>query len=268
MARRTRRATRRRVGARVPLALQRYVQRAVQRPLERKMKVEINDPISFNGAATVTGDVIPLLPIVQIGDTSYGRDGRSINCKALSLTLTIRWNPLSTGAANSESPIYATVWMVRDKLQKSFQSVADQGVGGYPYNLFSVLTDTLNVPYAPVGAWAEAGLPIDTRRWEVKRKRIQLNPDATQLYGIQGVGGVARSAEDAGVLMRIVRWKKTFGKSGKLLTYRTDGQNYPDNYNAYAFITYSTPSSPAGYTTLSGTQLTVQATRRIHFTDA
>lgn len=232
------------------------------------MKVEYNDPVSYNGAATVTGDVIPLLPIVQLGDTSYTRDGRSINAKSCTLTMTLRWSPLSTGAANSESPVYATVWMVRDKYQKSFQAVADNGLGPFPYNLFSCLTDALNTPYAPVGAWQEAGYPIDTRRWEVRRKRIQLNPDAQALYTAAGASGANRSVEDRGHLMRTIRWRKTFGKSGKLLTYRTDGQNYPDNYNAYAFITYSTPSSPSGYTSLSGTQVTMQATRCLKYTDA
>lgn len=232
------------------------------------MKTEYNDPVSYNGAATVTGDVIPFLPIVQVGDTSYARDGRSINAKSCTLTMTLRWSPLSTGAANSESPIYVTIWMVRDKQQKSFQAVADNGNGPYPYNLFECLLSTLNTPVAPLGAWYENGLPIDTRRWEVRRKRIQLNPDATQLYGIQGVAGGARSAEDRGHLVRTVRWRKTWGKSGKLLTYRTDGQNYPDNYNAYAFITYSSPSSPGGYTSLTGTQITMQATRCLKYTDA
>lgn len=232
------------------------------------MKTEYNEPVLYNGAATVTGDVIPFLPIVQLGDTSYARDGRSINAKSCTLTMTFRWDPLSSGAANSEAPIYATVWMVRDKQQKSFQAVADNGNGAYPYNLFQCLLDVLNTPYAPVGAWQEAGYPIDTRRWEVRRKRIQLNPDATQLYGIQGVAGGSRSAEDRGQLMRVVKWRKTFGKAGKLLTYRTDGQNYPDNYNAYAFITYSTPSSPGGYTSLSGTQIRMQATRCLKYTDA
>lgn len=251
-------------------SVQRYVQRAVQRPLEKKLKTEVDAPVAYNGTASATGDVIPFLPIVQTGDTSYQRDGRSINAKSVSVRFTLRWDPLSTGAASSESPIYACVWHVIDKQQKSFQAVASNSLGAFPYNYFDVLLNTVNAPAAPIGHWAELGAPLDTRRFIVKRKMVRLNPDSTGLYvGAGAAGSTLRAADGSDALMKTLRFGMRFPKGGKLLTYRDDGQNYPDNLNSYFFITYYTPNTMSGgYSPLTGTQLRVQVTRVMRFTDA
>lgn len=251
----------------ISLSLKRYIRRAVARPQERKIKSEINDAANYNGAATATGDVIPMLPIVQIGDTSYARDGRSIMAKSCTLTLTVKW----LGVNLAEAPLVVTVWHVRDKQQKSFQAVADNGnTGSYPYDLFACLLNQINVPIAPVGAWQEAGLPLNSKRFVVKRRTFKLSPDGA-LFGSGApgfnAGGTGSDDPQAG-LMRTLRFRAMLPRGGKVLTYRTDGDNYPTNHNEYCFITYTRPTTPAGSTGLSSSQLTVTQARRLIYTDA
>lgn len=246
--------------------MQRYVQRAVQRPVERKLAIEVGDLVEYNGSALAFGDIIPMLPAITTGDNSYNRDGRSINAKQVKLTLTMRWQPNSFTPGASAAPIYATVWWVRDKQQKSFQAVSANGLGAYPYNYFDVLLGVLNVPAAPVGSWNERGLPIDTRRWVVKRKTVKLSPDSEELLSLYGAAA-QRTHEDGAVMLKTVSFVQRFPKGGKRLTYRTDAQTYPDNYNSYCFITYQTPATPAGFGVTAAPQITASAVRVLQFTD-
>lgn len=263
-----RRAMRTRVRRRAPVseALKRYIRTAVSRPAEKKLKSEHADTVSYNGAATVQGDIIPVLPIVQIGDTSYNREGRSIKANRATLTMVMRW---SGDLGAKEAPLFATVWHVRDKLQKSFQYVADNTVGSYPADYFSVLLDTLNNPLAPVGDWNEPGMPLNLRRFVIRRKTFRLTPSSLSYTGGAGTTGAGSGdGEDGAVLMRTIRINAMIPRGGKVLTYRTDGDNYPHNHNEYCFITYMRPTIAAGSTTVSSPQLTVVSTRRLHFTDS
>lgn len=264
-----RRAMRTRVRRRAPVseALKRYIRSAVSRPLEKKLKSETADTTSYNGAATVQGDIIPMLPIVQVGDTSYQREGRSIKANRATLTMVMRFQG-NLGA--QEAPLHVCVWHVRDKLQKSFQYVADNSAGSYPADYFNVLLDTLNNPSAPLGDWNEPGQPLNLRRFVIRRKTFRLTPSSLSYAGGAGVAGGAGAGdgEDGAVLMRTIRINSMIPRGGKVLTYRTDGDNYPWNHNEYCFITYMRPTSASGSITTSYPQLNVNATRRLHFTDA
>ena len=262
--------TRMRRSAPVSASLKRYIRNAVSRPVEKKLKSEHSDLVQYNGAATATGDVIPVLPIVQIGDTSYSRDGRSIHAKRCTLTLFIRYY----GYSVQDAPLIVTVWHVRDKLQKSFQAVADNGnTGTYPYDLFNTLLDPVNNPLAPVGDWNEPGMPLNLKRFVIRRKTFRLGPSSTSYYSNPGtVPAGASSGEGSSetglTLTRTVRMNAILPKGGKMLTYRTDGDNYPSNHNEYCFITYIRPTAYTGSTSVSAAQLQVSATRRLTFTDA
>lgn len=270
-----RRAMRARMRRSAPVSasLKRYIRNAVSRPVEKKLKTELNDSVYYNGAATATGDVIPMLPIVQIGDTSYSRDGRSIHAKRCTLTLTLRY----TGVNLQEAPLVVTVWHVRDKQQKSFQAVADNGnTGTYPYDLFHCLLDSVNNPVAPLGDWNEPGQPLNLKRFVIRRKTFRMGPSSASYWsnaatvpaGTLGATTGEGSSESGLTLMRVVRLNSLIPKGGKMLTYRTDGDNYPSNHNEYCFITYMRPTTTTGSTSVSATQLLVNATRRLTFTDA
>lgn len=262
--------TRMRRSAPVSASLKRYIRNAVSRPVEKKLKSEHSDLVQYNGAATATGDIIPVLPIVQVGDTSYARDGRSIHAKRCTLTLVMKYY----GYFTQDAPLIVTVWHVRDKLQKSFQAVADNGnTGTYPYDVFNTLLDTVNNPLAPVGDWNEPGMPLNLKRFVIRRKTFRLGPSSTSYYANPaavpaGASAGEGSSESGMTLMRTVRLNAILPKGGKMLTYRTDGDNYPSNHNEYCFITYMRPTSYTGSTSLSSVQLQVSATRRLTFTDA
>lgn len=247
---------------RVNNRLKRYVQAAISRSQENKHAYITFNNTSFNGAATSAGDLIRTMPAIQQGDNSYSRDGNEIYVKKMVTQGYLKWQP-NTFA--EEGPIYVTLWLVIDKLQKNFGYTAGATPSGtYPNDMFYCIKNTLNEPTNPTGDWREKVAQLRKERFVIRRKTIKLAPNYSSQsttapfanYGA-GEGQFFRPFTMVTPIRKGLKWK-----------YATDAAQVPENFNTYMFISFSGPGAPTGYGSLSNIQLTMSCNTRVDFEDA
>lgn len=247
--------------SRVSRTVKRYVQRAVNRDIETKHTIREIAPANYNGAATVSGDLIPVLPVISNGSFSYQKLGNEIRLKSIKTRGFIKWQPNTF----TEDNVYACIWFIEDKQQKNFQyTISNTPSSTYPNDMFYVLLDQYNEPYAPNGDWNEIGYRFNTKRFNIRRKIIRLTPNYSNL----ATTTPAAPNEGVGENLKMFSFTRKFGKTGKVLKYPTATANYPENYNPYMFITFFGYSASSGYNTLSNIQVNMACSHAITYEDA
>lgn len=237
-----------------------YVQKAINVSSETKHAMLQTNPTNFNGVSNVAGDLIPIIPVIANGDGSYQKEGEKIRMKSLITKGIIKWQPNTF----AEDTVYACIWSVEDKLQKNFAyTVANTPSATYPNDMFYCLLDGFNEPALPTGDWNEIGYRFNTKRFKVTRKIIRLTPN----YPSQSTTTPAVASEGVGESMRMFTFKRYFGKKGRTLKYPTFTSSYPENYNAYMFVSFFGNNAPGGYSSLSNIQVSLAATHVLSYED-
>lgn len=248
---------------RVNTRLKRYVRAAISRAQENKTAYNTFNATNFNGAATAAGDLIRTMPVIQQGDQSYQRDGKEIMVKNMVTKGFIKWTP---NTFVEEGPIYVTLWLVIDKLQKNFNYTTGVTPSStYPNDIFYCIYDTLNAPTFPSGDWREEVSKLRTDRFRIVRRRIKLSPN----YANQSTTTpFANYGDGEGSYFKRFSIRTPIRKGGQKWTYATDASQYPENFNTYMFLSFSGPGSATGYGTLSNIQCTVSCNTMVSFEDA
>lgn len=264
-SRRNKRATLRKRRAlrkvRVPKSIKNYVARAINSTTETKYAMYEQNALNYNGIPSVAGDVIRVIPDVPTGDNSYQKTGLTIRARKLSTKGVIKWQPNTF----SEEAVYACIWYVEDKIQKDFYiPYTSTPSGSYPADVFHCLLNNLNEPTVPTGDWNEINYRWNTKRFKIQRKMIRLTPN----YASQSTTTPFVNNEGKGESMRFFSFTRSFGKKGKVLKYPYSNSLFPQNHNAYMFVSFFGNNSPTGYTTLSNSQVSLAQTSVLTFEDA
>lgn len=247
---------------RVNNRLKRYVHAAMSRAAENKTAYNTFNQTSFNGAATAAGDLIATMPAIQEGPASYQRDGNSILVKKMVTKGYIRWG---ANTFSEEGPIYATLWLVIDKMQRSFAYTSGVTPSGtYPSDIYYCLYNTLNQPTNPTGDWREAVSKLRSDRFKIVRKRIKLAPN----YSSQSTTTpFANYGAGEGQFFRPFTMVTPIRKGGQKWHYATDAAAYPENFNTYMFVSFAGPGAPTGYGSLSNVQLNLSCNTVVDYED-
>lgn len=248
---------------RVNSRLKRYVRAAISSSQENKHAYNTFNATNFNGSATSAGDLIQTLPSIPQGDTSYARDGNEITVKKMVTQGYLKWQP---NTFSEEGPIYVTLWLVVDKLQRNFGYTVGATPGmTYPNDMFYCIHNTLNQPTNPTGDWREKIAKLRTDRFIIRRKTIKLSAN----YASQStISPFQQYGNGEGQYFRPFTMTVPLRKGGQKWKYATDGSFYPENFNTYMFISFSGPNNPTGYGTLSNIQLNMSCNTRVDFEDA
>lgn len=237
---------RRRAGTKSRRGLANMVKKIVRGQMETKRVGIVGEVTAFNCAASVIGDVYPVVPYLSAGSADQQRVGNTITLMKHQTKGTIK-------ITNSGTIDYVTLWYVEDKWNRQcldpLTMVAPAG------DIYNVYKNQAQVPTNPIGDWIETGYLLNTERFRIKRK----------VFKMAQLPVTFQAAYDGNTTaIRQFSFTQTY-KKGRKLKYQTEVDTLPNNFNCYMFVSYQRFDQS---TSTVGTDVTLQATSFFSYKDA
>lgn len=185
-------------------------------------------PISITTTSNInaTAGVYSIEPDIAQGDATYTRDGNKIRLHKVEIVGYINWkpNPYST-EHNANNAVYNCNNIVRAMILRQRSAGSGTGVAtNVPTGVFEY-NNLLENSNAYVGSLQNSLTDINKDAFIVKKDaRIKMSGSMTQ-----GPAGVW-SIDSSSTMLKKFKYTLTFGKAGKVLTYRTGGAITSTNF--------------------------------------